>query len=571
MSRITGPSKGLFWVLLILSVNVYSLFPLKLSVSFHGLSTTANQAGIEALVYSCMDNPDNIPTITALVTYGENGLVEALQKSCWNWSRATLLHLLHLFHISHRSAELQLLFFSPTGVLGIHALRHELGLSEPDLSPLIYFNQPPEHSYTASAFERYEQVEPRGLWWPHQEHLLQWSPIVQKQASYYAGPIFRVGMLELFNSVTDAPILTTIYTGTLGVDENPLKQFWSLLGLIRVHCLYRNHPASQFIESQMGKYFSQYERSKPRKLNVQIIQFWLCTYSKGFCKSAKERNRLFWSIITGPDSVAFAKHSHAFMNAVLLILLYHDGFEQYQLKALIDRFIYFFPQMDDHELSNFLWHANTLTACRADPNCIQSLIGDSTTRGRLLRIAPFRKHKWISLLVSTDMGIVYFRRWLKKYTDRHSHGLLASAHDDTCLLRAVRRLDWRSNIPLPPLNGVSMRQRLGKLIKTLLERPACPFRAHTFGNPHRVWISLVVKPNRTSLLPPLYSDLIGLVLRLRLHDDGDGDQVEYDLCTNVLQFFQKSFWRHRCTYIVDPMELVYPQWPGETCRSRICP
>lgn len=475
-------------------------------------------------------------------------------------------------HSCQALAELQPLFFTPHHVYGAGDPSQDQH-GQRDTRPLVASTG---YHPTAQDLERYERREPRGIWWPELAQKFDWRAVLPQKTDFYAGPVFRMGMLDLFRSVNDPKELGTIYSGTLDASAgDPLKQMWSLYGLMQVYSRFPDPSLRSQIERLLLNYSLKHQPSKRHRTVVRIVQLWLHTYSANWQEKPSRRAHTILDLIQGPSKINFWEHSPVFMNAVLLILCESKKVSTRRRKMVLEHFVAALSQLPEGDMSLFLWHASTVARCRTDSGCLQRLIADAAIRTRLLRAAPFRSRHQVSLLLYTSMGIAYFRRWLAKYPPWGLLSQLLHAEDITTMRRVLRRLDWRCIIPPQTLGSrLSVPQQLKSIIQTILSHPSCPYRAHTFEDPQRVWISLSTPPPETPRMASEYSELIHVVLCLRLHHEQDqekhGEELTYDLCSEVLSIFRAPYWRSHGRHLTEPMSIVYPPWKGEDTRSRKC-
>lgn len=564
---------ALLWVLLLSSVEL-----LRILVSFEGLDDTLSAASIGPLLLATLEHGKNLPAIELLARGRDHGLREALAVSCSEWTLDMLRNVLDYCRGNHLA---QLLFLPSYCRQHLHRRRHLVDQVEEAAWQGILMH-PTLCQTPAAELKRYEEGEPRGLWWPEYGPNLGWKSIVAHRSKFVDGPIFRVGMLDLFDAMQSPQQLRRLQILYLKassvVEENVLKVTATIYGMMRACAKSPSGPGNAVV--LYLRCFAQKKRDVPSfGPLLRVVDLWLAVFAVPPEECGNDPSQQLTALIGGPTALHFATLPLALMSALLVIVFGSARFKFHDRHVLIDCFTAVLPQLDDFDLSNFLWHAALFPHCNEDAFCIQGLLRDVAVRSRLLRIAPFRTGSWISLLLPTSYAIQYFRRWQMRYIDPAALEHLLKARTSGGLLEAISAVPWGNCIPRASLAGWPLIKELRMLLATGLNDHAGHFVKHDFGEPHRIWICLR-RPSTddTNDLPRSVRMLLQLLLRLRLHygEDSPGDlsgspkpEITYELCSETIARLRLSLWTEPPP-IAPLLDIIYPPWWGEELRSRMC-
>lgn len=562
-------------VVLLLATHLTPVLLLRILVSYTDLASTMHQGAIATLVASTAINSVNLSALVLLLGYGDNGLRTAWQEFGSHLSGEMLGCTMTW---ARGNPAWQLILFDYLHVHNLWRFRDKHGLKESDFDNMLHlFSLHPSYSAAPDKLQKYEEIEPRGLWWPSFVATLAWKTILRDHTRrHWAGPVFRMGMLDTLDSFPDTK-LVEIYTGTLGVaGVDTLKAVSSIHALIGVYLFSPNSILRHGIASTLNTYQHTLKDRPCFRVHRQIIVLWLWSWGNdGECDPPDGPFAILDAILNRPGKTIDTEQR---ISLNVLVLLVGGGrfFSNVERRRLIERIASLLPHMSDFDLSEFLWHAYLIDDHEQARPVVEELLSDQVLRDRLLRIEPFRRTRWISLLLCTSRGIAYFRRWMARYGDSHESRRLVEARDDAELLQAVRKLHWTRTIPLTALDGLPVARKLKDLLQWRLSETSSPFRTVSFGRPNRAWISQCGLPDSRAELDR-YAEVVELVLRLRLHheDPHDGPEetdteIIYDLCDDVREFMTSAFQGTPFSELVKISSIVYPSWSGENNRSRNC-
>lgn len=386
-------------------------------------------------------------------------------------------------------------------------------------------------------------------------------------------------MLDLLASNMERTRIAEIYAHLLTRHDNddPSRKMWSLYGLMRVAAIDPNCMQSQVVAALFVEFSKAYENALGFGLPVLVTRLWLGLFAAKF-SSQEDAASLLAAVLQGPSRLVFEQEDPVYMMAMVVIIFGGTELDSPPRTTLINRLVQVLPHMDDLDLSNFLWHARYFSPCFEDGQCLARMIADPKLRARLIKIGPYRPSNghFYSLLVGTDHGIAYFRRWLLHPLNQAALKLIDAAQSDHELIPAICYMYIQMHVPAL-LRGMPARQKLKSLLRGLVTDSRL-YREMTFaGHPNRVWIAFAGQP-------PLSLDnfwhphglILALVLRLRIHHEGeaeplepegDTNEVTYDLCTKVAHFFRINAPKDD---ILMMLGAVYPSAHGEDKLSRAC-
>lgn len=558
---------ALTWALFLLPAEL-----LRLAMSFNGMAGTMSKPLVKRLVRHLMKVPSNIPALILYAEYGDNGLRGALKSYAERYSSEILAQV--LVHCVERP-KMQPILLSEKIRDRLLTLYGHVGAENVNLHTLLHSSRGRAKSNTWTILERYHNADPHGYWWP--SYLARHGlPKGLKSAQAYKGSIFQLGMLDVLDSSLDVKSCMKIYVELCGMNRHdPVKQMWSLYGLMRLHHLSPHRVGLTEIVVPFV-HFSQNHAALPGyELAVRLTKFWLAvaTWDPRSMEPVTLKE-----MVEGAMRVQFERENYVYMNVLMCTVFGStQPFQPELRRALIDALARAFPHLDDNDLSSFMWHSYLLPGCATDSECIPRILADPETRTRLLRLEPFRRGKWDSLLLNTRHGIAYFRRWLATYPAKKAASRLEQATTDAELLQIIASLSPGTIIPATIFGGISVRQRLTRLIESLLDEPLCPYCRYHPKNGSWTGITLQKTPRLNLLRPHSYLQVPGLVLRLLLHnqpeDGGDAGtnadgEIVYELCDDVVFFLKARAWSKGGFNIDKMLSLVYPSMANERTIRR---
>lgn len=558
---ILAPASLLFLIFLA------SVASLNLQMSFNELGERASVMVITNVVRYAMENPTNLPSITRLAKHGNNGLHEALKSYCSQMSGATLKAVLKL---CLGDVEMQLIVFTALCVRRLLLKDHGPEV-EGRLRQLLHYQVVHEID-PAKRMDRLAQLDPSGRWWLSEVAWLNREVTLEVQQHYYASPLFQVGMLEFFQQCT-VEELFHIYAGMLSLESgNRVKKMWSLYGLMRLS----RHPAcnKHVFEAVAHKIRAFLDTWPPSHSVARITRLWLCIHKGERCDYGSASTMLL-KMIRGRSAIVLVEKPPVYTYALFSIVAGSN--RSLDSDQFLDNIDSIFSHSDDHDLATLLWHALLLPHGHLIPDYSQQLLSIRSIRVRLLNVGPSRIGG--SLLLVTGLGIRYFRRWIRSYASAVAYHGLKRAEDEREMRQAVLSLPWKDNIPFPTLLGTPVRHNLKSHLEYYLALPMSPFAKVRFPHrPNRVWITMHRPPPSRGPVSAFHAAVLKLVLRLRLHHEEDDqqtvasapDEIIYDFCTDVLDFFRQPSRKDLWPEIAEPMNIVYPPLKDEDYRSRDC-
>ena len=566
---------GLVWAILLTPVVL-----LKLALSFNDLDITMTSWTLQSLVMAALENADNLPTISRLAHYGDHGLRETISISCNWWSLTTLRNVLHHCRYNYEIQLVYLTFYCNQALRGRPSLLKEL--REEDWQGILI--SPQLSSSFLQDLKRYEQMEPRGFWWPEYDPNFCWNSIEACWHPFINSPLLRVGLLDALDSFVKPSSLLNVYTeGLTMVSGDLFRSTERIYGLIRV-CATIDQSASECaaspcphkdVASVLRRFLLKYQNLSAFAALIRVITLWLIVFTGEEIGDAPKV--ILASMMDGPLAIEFESHPVALMSALLVIVYRSSTFDHQARRVLIDRFRIALQGLDDFDLSAFLWHAYFMHPCQTDSSCVERMVKDPSIRRRLLHVPPIRGERWISLLLSTSFGISYFRRWQATYISASQFHDLLLSRDSGLLFETIALLPWKTVVPWTSLMGRPGIKELKGLLKVILTEPDAPFRLYDFSTLNRTWVDLVIPCNADENITSAALMALQLILRLRLHYEETEDLVDphsqgitYDLCRETVEILRQPDWRRRFSYIQIPLNIVYPWWPGEDARSRVC-
>lgn len=579
---------GCWGRLMVLSLLLFLLTePLRLSVSFNGLTRKTSEDGFVLLVRRAMEVPGNVPAIASLVTYGDNGLRKALREACFEYSQATLDALTTMFG---RDPTLPYVFLSAEFLEKILILKGHLSFQDVEMGDVLALRDVNESLSLREHLERYEQSDPRGRWW---SSLMTMSNKLRRIDVTLVGDSFlRLGMLEMLVRTNEHKLVQTYTRLSATKHDDPVKKMWSLYGLMRIVSSKPARAAQHDIVRHFENVVGTLRDEDGFESVVRILGFWLCAFAEGQC-GADEARAMLNDMLQGPNGIGLEENDPVYVKAMVVIVFGSPKFAWQQQRALVDRLVHgILPRQDDLDFSNLLWHSALFEPCERNSECLNRIIATPAVRARLLAIPPYRPFTWGSLLLATEHGIAYTRRWFVSRLGRAESHALDAIDDDRELLNRLYELDQTTHLATPTLGGMPTRQKLKSLLATLLSRSSLYLRVTVEGEPRRVWLSFARQPAETlANFKEIHGFILLLVLRLRMHyeseDEGGGvddndngeasvdangerTEVTYDLCTEVLSFVRRFSGVLFVPTLFGWINIVYPILPGEDKRSRPC-
>lgn len=546
---------------------------LRISQSFNGLAKSTGGDFFLGLVRQVMEMPQNVPAMISFVRYGDNGLRNALHSICFGFSQEVFESLVPAFAEDPR---LIYAFLSGPFLRRVLFVNEELSFGDTRVEEIARLRHTGLQMSMQEMVQRYERADPRGLWWPLYASSVSFGQEF-RAATFYDGPLFRVGMLELFASPMTGRRIAQIYAHLSAVnDDHPARKAWALYGLMRIvaidpTCMPRKELAVLFENvSRLHKAIYGFGRA------VLVVRLWLGVFAVEPSSSKDDPSALLNDMLEGSSAVGLEGEDPVYMMAMIVIIFGGTEAGSQHRATLIDRVVQILLQLDDVDLSTLLWHSHEFPPCREDAGCITRLVADPAIRDRLMKIEPYRRGGRFSLLWGTDRGIAYFRRWLAIPLSQAEVQMINAAENDPALIHALYPVDVIKHIPIP-LRGMPAHLKLKSLLRDLLAESRLYRQVRLGEHDNRVWISFAQQP------PPLLDFLrvdqfiIVLVLRLRLHFEEEtggsldshatANEIVYDLGADVVQFYKEGVNALRDSSV---LYLVYPESPNENRHSRDC-
>lgn len=557
------PTTRILFAALVALTMVSFVTSLGISTSVNGLVDTMTSTAAVTLIISTIEADSNLPNLVRMLRYGDSGLHGAWADSCKRWSTATFLRLKHQ---CQDNRHLELLIFPLPCIDRLRAGDREEPIDESLFRGLLFHSNNPEGP---DALRRLEEAEPQGLWWRWIAPRIAWEDVLRVQEAYHGGPLFRVGMVDLFNAKGGRQQLIPVYSAALTVaEEVPAKVLWPLYGLMRASQLAAAtpHPTTT---SHFTLIYAKFRLHSGFKTIIRLVRLWLCSLADQQCEP-DGASAMFYRMIQGDSAVSLERESHLIMNALIVIVFGCGRFGGEEHRVLVDHIIPALPFQSDVSLSNFLWDAYTLTPFLADLGIHWRRLLGVAVRARLLAIAPCHHRPVPSLLLLTSDGIQYFRRWMIDHVDT---GLLdmvvrSTAQEMPLELLFYAVYDWRGNIPALVGGNATVRRRLKQILQSLIDAHSAHLSIYTGEDPRRIWIH----SNTMSFSgESRHLELIVVLLRIRLHYEEEGipldtDELTYDLCTETVAQLRSI----HSPFIGFALDVVYPPWLGEDLRSRLC-
>lgn len=494
--------------------------PLKISFDCTMIPQTLPSSSSVTLIAASITITNNLPSLARLLTFGSIYLRDCLELTCSDWTLDTLA-IVKKHCLNDRSAEL--LFFTRGCIQ-----RLKSNLVGPLFEDLI-LNPPPDKYKEPQYLLHKEQIEPRGLWWPEYSRHVDWTDVIRRVPEYIDGPIFRVGILDLLNQHGDWNQLVQVYFRMFhSACGDPKKEIWSLYALMRIQLLLPPtagpNPAAVYLQ----ELFKLYGRTKDFGTVASVVDLWLAT----FVLNQSYAPAMLRTMIDGHRAIRLEAESYVLMNILILIVFGSPNFDGNDRQGLIDRILITLPQLDDFDLSNFLWHAISYAPCRADQGCLARLAGEDLIRRRLMSIAPFRRSKWTSILMQTVMARNYFWRWLIRPINSNDAVGLAGACSDETVFDIVVRVPWNCFIPLP--SGT-----LKRVLQSILDGHPHLFTQTRSLDSHLVLVNTAHVTLVDSPSTALVRGAVELLLRIQLFfaDEDSSEKVMYRLDPKTIHQF----------------------------------
>lgn len=498
--------------------------PLKISFDCNTIPQTLPSLSSVTLFAASITVANNLPSLARLLTLGNVYLRDSLELTCSEWTLDTLA-IVKKHCLNDLSAEL--LFFTRGCIQ-----RLKSNIVSPLFEDLI-LNPPPDKSKEPQYLLHKEQIEPRGLWWPEYSRHVDWRDVIRRVPEYIDGPIFRVGMLDLLQQHVDWNQLVEVYFRMFhSACGDPKKEIWSLYALMRLQLLLPPtaglNPAAVYLQ----ELFKLYGHTKDFGTVASVVDLWLTA----FVLNQSYAPAMLRTMIDGHRAILLEAESYVLMNILILIVFGSPNFDENDRQGLINRILSTLRQLDDFDLSNFLWHASSYAPCLADKGCLDRLAGDDLIRRRLMSTAPFRRNKWTSILMPTDMARNYFRRWLIRPINSNDAVSLAGACSDEAVFDIVVRVPWNCFIPLP--SGT-----LKRVLQSVLDaHPHLFTRTRSLDSRlvlvNTAHVSLVDSPSAA-----LVRGAVELLLRIQLFfaDEDSSETVMYRLDPKTIQQFSDAY------------------------------
>lgn len=557
----------LSWQTLLLWAFLFiSTWQLKMSVSFHDLTKTMTKPLARTLVSQAMYQPSNIPTILLLARYGDNGLHDVVKDYNSHVSHLGLCSLLPWYV---KYPEFHSTLF-PEGFLDkIAILYKSFDFVKVDPRVVASLKIRNGRLQDMERLEAYNQADPSGSWWAgyYSRHGLP-QRLASKTILYTELIlILGIGMLDLLNSSLNKQAIASLYAQSSRMNHaDPVKAMWSLYGLIRSQCLFPKRIALGIVQDALERFISIHSSIPEYETVLRLARLWLSVFARKLSEIKAEV--MLHEMIDGDCKVAFGNLHSVYMNVMICIVFGSKQFNLEQRGSLVDRLVDAILEHDDLAVSNFVWHSALLPGCNDDSQCMERMMADGRLCTRLMRIPPFRKDEWDSVLLGTKYGIAYFRRWLAVYPHKRLlRDLNTFALGDRDLLDILSSVPYNVILPESSFDLVSVRVKLEGFIEALLKDPSCPYDRRLGENGISTWISLR-RGFHLRTEEPQWFHVPSLVLRLHLHHYGLADMehkaISYGLCRDLVKLVKATQWSPAQDRIREAVDIVYYQTSSET-------